>query len=181
MSRSCIATAYMRSWFLIDVLSVFPFDWVLPGSDSKSSEVNAVALLKSARLVRAAKMLRLLKAVKLLRLLRLPRLFRRLEYVLDRSILQLAAILGGALLLCHASACVFYAVALQLVVPLPAKTVSKLAYCHVVWNSGFAGVCMQYYCKHADRRHLNTCGWLMAPSGCTRMIMSTTRWLHPGE
>lgn len=118
MAKSSIAAAYIKSWFVIDILSVFPFDWV-PGTGSKTSEVNAVALLKSARLVRAAKMLRLLKAIKLLRLLRLPRLFRRLQSVLARSVLQLTAILAGALLLCHASACVFYAVARQLVVRCP--------------------------------------------------------------
>lgn len=150
----------MRSWLLIDVLSVFPFDWVLPGSDTQSSEVNAVVLLKSARLVRAAKMLRLLKVVKLLRLLRLPRLFRRLESVLNRSILQLAAILGGALLLCHAFACVFIAVALQLVVPLPAKAISKTAHCHIGCHVGLAVVCVQCSCQYGDPSHLIISGLL---------------------
>eukprot|EP00892_Ulva_mutabilis_P005229 jgi/Ulvmu1/3078/UM015_0118.1 len=121
MSKPSIAAAYIKSWFAIDAVSVFPFDWASPSAMSQSSEVSAVALLKSARLVRAAKMLRLLRAVKLLRLLRLPRMFRRLETTLGRSVLHLAAILCGALLLCHASACVFYAVSRQLVVLFPDK------------------------------------------------------------
>lgn len=121
MSKPSIAASYIKSWFAIDALSVFPFDWTLPSAGSQSSEVSAVTLLKSARLVRAAKMLRLFRAVKLLRLLRLPRMFRRLEVMLGRSVLHLAAILCGALLLCHASACVFYAVSRQLVVLLPAR------------------------------------------------------------
>lgn len=120
MSKSSVAVAYMKSWFLIDALSLFPFEWAIPSSDSsRSSDVNAVALLKSARLVRAAKMLRLLRAVKLLRLLRLPRMLSRLEAILGRSVLHLAAVLGAALLLCHASACVFFAVSKQVVVLFP--------------------------------------------------------------
>ena len=119
MSKSSIAAVYLKSWFLIDVMSVLPFDLALPGS--QTTEVNT--LLKSARLVRAAKMLRLLRAVKLLRLLRLPRVFRRLESLLGRSVVQLTAILGGALLLCHAFACLFYAISSQLVVLPPAKLV----------------------------------------------------------
>ena len=58
----------MRSWFIIDLLSILPFDVV-----GKEVSSNVVSSLKLVRIVR------LLRLLKLVRIMRASRIFKRLE------------------------------------------------------------------------------------------------------
>lgn len=62
---------YARTWFLIDLVSSFPFDYMV--SSATSSE--------SGRLLGASRALRILRMAKLLSLLRLLRISRLVRYV----------------------------------------------------------------------------------------------------
>lgn len=58
-----IASRYFRFWFWIDVLSIFPFQWVLPSTGES----------KLTRLLRFPRLIRLLRVLRLQRLLKSPR------------------------------------------------------------------------------------------------------------
>lgn len=62
---------YLRTWFLIDLVSSFPFDYV----------VSAATSSESGRLLGASRALRILRMAKLLSLLRLLRISRLVRYV----------------------------------------------------------------------------------------------------
>ena len=59
-ARSRIAAHYLRLWFWIDLLSIFPYDWVAPRG-------SGLGILQLARLVRLVKLLRVCKAPRILR------------------------------------------------------------------------------------------------------------------
>lgn len=63
-----IAVHYIRTWFFIDLISVFPFDFITLFSDSK--EISKM---------KALKVIRLMRLLKLARILRVGRVFHRFE------------------------------------------------------------------------------------------------------
>jgi len=60
-----IAIHYLKTWFVIDFISVIPFD--LAGLVSRSDEMRKMAALKVFRLLRLLKLLRVLRASRLVR------------------------------------------------------------------------------------------------------------------
>jgi len=76
-----IARAYFKSWFLIDFLSILPFDMV--GFLVDSSDVRQLKFLKVVRLLRLLKLVRMLKA---------KRVFRRLEVRMSVTYQRLALV-----------------------------------------------------------------------------------------
>lgn len=67
----CYFHRYARTWFLIDLVSSFPFDYVVSSATSSGS----------GRLLSASRALRILRMAKLLSLLRLLRISRLVRYV----------------------------------------------------------------------------------------------------
>ena len=66
-NHSSIIHAYLRSWFIVDALTLFfplGFDLYL-ASDSGGSEVSHLALLRTLRVVRLAKVVRLVRATRI--------------------------------------------------------------------------------------------------------------------
>jgi hypothetical protein len=63
-SPKLIAINYIRGWFTIDILSIFPFDVVLSGNS------NANALIRIARIGKMYKILRLFRLLKILKLVK---------------------------------------------------------------------------------------------------------------
>lgn len=92
--RGEIADKYLREWFLLDLISLIPFD-VMVLLESVSKEA------KGFRLVR------LMRLMKMLRLLRANRMFSRFEsrFAVNYSMLQLYSYLALLCLLCHWLAC----------------------------------------------------------------------------
>ena len=97
-----IIKKYLKGWFIIDVISVMPFD--LLSFIFENGEVGKLKILR---------VLRLLRLMKLLRILRAGRIFQRLEtqYQIDYSRLELAKFVLLALLTSHWMACAFGIVA----------------------------------------------------------------------
>jgi voltage-gated potassium channel Kch len=97
-----IIRSYLRGWFVIDVVSILPFDLV-----SIVFENGAVSKLKILRAMR------LLKLMKLLRILRAGRIFQRLEtqFTIDYSALELVKFGILALTCSHWMACAWGLVA----------------------------------------------------------------------
>ena len=87
----------MKSWFLIDVVSIFPFDFV-GGGDPNASRF---ALFRVVRLLRLAKLLRVVRASRIL-----SRWRNRVG--ISHSTLSLAKFFLIIILVSHWSACVFH-------------------------------------------------------------------------
>lgn len=89
-SRSAIVVHYLRTWFLVDLVSMVPFDLLIPG--------------KSLGALRAVRLLRLLK---LLRLLRGIRIVRRIQTEVGLSFrkFQLAQLFFAVIIAAHWIAC----------------------------------------------------------------------------
>jgi CRP-like cAMP-binding protein len=100
--RKYIALAYLRTWFIIDFLSVIPSDLItiLVQNSYPSAKIANLTLLRA---------LRLFRLVKLLRILRSMRLFKRLEmrYTVDYSALALSKFAIVTVILAHWMACAF--------------------------------------------------------------------------
>ena len=95
---SKIRKRYLKSWFLIDVVSIIPFDAV--GVLTESEEVKRLKVLR---------IIRLLRLFKLLRILRAARIFQRLESAMeiDYTTLDMVKYLTIVLLTSHWMACLF--------------------------------------------------------------------------
>lgn len=109
--RRVIMRAYLRGWFVIDLLSTVPFDKLAKLADFGGGSSGTSAALLSAKLLRGLKVLRL---VKLARLRRLGRLVSRLEDAVytNQSLLELAKLAFIMLFVAHLVACVWFAVGL---------------------------------------------------------------------
>ncbi len=92
-----IARRYIKSWFVIDVVSIFPFDFV-GGGDPNASRF---ALFRVVRLLRLAKLLRVVRASRIL-----SRWRNRVG--ISHSTLSLAKFFLIIILVSHWSACVFH-------------------------------------------------------------------------
>ncbi len=68
-SKSKIIKSYLKSWFIIDFISVFPFELIGFGS-TDSDDLGKLTLLRFFRLARLLKLLRILRANKKLQRLR---------------------------------------------------------------------------------------------------------------
>lgn len=97
-----VVRSYLKGWFPIDVVSVFPFDLI-----ALLMNTSSVGRMKVLRI------LRLLRLVKLLRILRAARIFARLEtqYNIDYSMLELVRFAVLALVTSHWMACAWGLVA----------------------------------------------------------------------
>mmetsp|Transcript_34736 Transcript_34736/g.79659 ORF Transcript_34736/g.79659 Transcript_34736/m.79659 type:complete len:805 (+) Transcript_34736:53-2467(+) len=107
--RKKIARNYLTGWFIVDFLSILPFDiYSLAIQDSRGS-----TLLSGIKLVKVVRLLRLLK---LLRVLKSSRIFRRIEisFAMTYQNINLAKFFCLLMLIGHWMACV-WAMTLKLV------------------------------------------------------------------
>lgn len=63
-SQKMIAVNYIKGWFTIDILSIFPFDLIMSGNS------NANALIRLARIGKMYKMVKLFRLFKILKLVK---------------------------------------------------------------------------------------------------------------
>jgi hypothetical protein len=93
-----IALRYFKGWFLIDLVSILPFDFIGLAMDSKD-----LSQLKVLRVIR------LLRLIKLLRILRSARIFRRIQTSLGLSFSSFAMmkLLCAVIFVVHWTACLW--------------------------------------------------------------------------
>jgi DNA polymerase III gamma/tau subunit len=63
-----IAKNYVTGWFLIDVISIFPFDLITSNSGGDNNDINGMA--KITRIGRIAKFVKLTKLLRILKILK---------------------------------------------------------------------------------------------------------------
>ena len=105
--RKAIAVDYLKGWFTIDVLSIFPFE-LLATEDSGSSDFNQ--FLRLARIGRLYKLVKLTKLIRLAKIIKNQRLL--MEYIqtlfkVSLAIKRLLFFLLIFFILCHITACLF--------------------------------------------------------------------------
>ena len=91
LDKKFIRQRYLRGWFIIDVLSSLPFDYVYIIASSSSSGDPDSGILQASRILRILKLTKLLSLLKLLRVSRIVRYIKELEevwYVQFRPALQ---------------------------------------------------------------------------------------------
>lgn len=69
---------YVTGWFLIDLLSIFPFELMIPNEDEGDNQVMASSAGENAnsfvRMTRISKLYKLVKITKLIRIMKLLKL-----------------------------------------------------------------------------------------------------------
>lgn len=103
-----IAIRYARTWFLIDLVSSFPFDYVVSSATSSGSG----RLLSASRALRILRMAKLLSLLRLLRISRLVRYVHQYEEVLNvtRSVIRFVNLISLMMLVAHWNGCMQYLV-----------------------------------------------------------------------
>ena len=100
--HGAIVRHYVTGWFVIDFVSILPYDLI--GAFTRDGSFASLKVLRAIRLLRLAK---------LLRVVRVGRLFRRFEATreVNYAALALNKFSAGILFLTHWMACLFYLVA----------------------------------------------------------------------
>lgn len=95
--RKVVAKAYLKSWFLIDFLSVFPFGMIVTAAASADG-ASRLSIVRAVRLLRLIKMVRVIKATRVL---------KRWEHVIssNHKTLTIIKYLFGILVFSHWAAC----------------------------------------------------------------------------
>ena len=81
LDKKFIRKRYLRGWFIIDVLSSLPFDYVYIIASSSSDGDADSGILQASRILRILKLTKLLSLLKLLRVSRIVRYIKELEEV----------------------------------------------------------------------------------------------------
>ena len=81
LDKKLIRRRYLRGWFVIDVLSSLPFDYVYIVASSSSAGDPDSGILQASRILRILKLTKLLSLLKLLRVSRIVRYIKELEEV----------------------------------------------------------------------------------------------------
>ena len=105
--RREIAGRYLKSWFVPDILSTFPYQWLLQSPFDVSSSSN----YKAPTLIRVLKIFRLLRTFRILRLVKLGRHFMLLQQKLSNELsllITFCTILTVMGCIAHWAACGFY-------------------------------------------------------------------------
>ena len=63
-----IAMNYFFGWFFIDLMSIFPFQWVMSSSGGSNADINGMA--KIIRINRIGKLIRLTKLIRIIKILK---------------------------------------------------------------------------------------------------------------
>jgi hypothetical protein len=110
VQQGAIARLYMRTWFLIDVPSSLPYDFIL-GIDN--GEDGSLGSGSEPRILQLLRMLRLVRLLKLARLLKLGRILGKLqeEGWVNPSTLELVKLIVYLMLLVHLAGCIWHYVA----------------------------------------------------------------------
>jgi hypothetical protein len=97
-----VAKQYLSKWFWVDLISVFPLNFIL------GSWAEVTTLFKLLRVIRLAKIFRLLKVYRMLRVIRLPAFIETIEMNVDKSLINIGVAIFIVILALHLAGCLFY-------------------------------------------------------------------------
>ena len=102
-----IATKYLKSWFILDIVTVFPFQIL---EDFNKSGTEDLKLLRLARLPRLYRLLRILRLFKMLRLLKYNKTVKHYldMAMLNAGIMRLIKTTLMVFFFCHLIACFWF-------------------------------------------------------------------------
>lgn len=114
MNRSMIIKHYLKTWFFLDILSCFPYEWIInQGLFSKDSYQNPERnWTKATKLIRAIRMGRILRIVKLVKLMKVKFYLYKIEDYLNSefigNIMTFLRIVTVIFFIAHWNACIWY-------------------------------------------------------------------------
>jgi len=107
-----IARAYLRGWFILDVIVV--------GSDVANEFLDLVAGMELLRVGKMARVLRVARCVRMVRMMRMVKLIHVVEQICDYAfsgplltVLNICKLLFGLAILVHFMACAWYSVGME--------------------------------------------------------------------
>lgn len=113
-----IALEYLKMWFWLDLITCFPYDWIVEGVFPSSSSSKSKTLYTAPKIIRIIRIIRFLKILRLLRLAKLKKILIKIEDYIASTTIATLFIYGRLLSMCflgaHWIACLFYYVANQL-------------------------------------------------------------------
>lgn len=115
--RKLIAKDYLKFWFWLDLVSSFPYDWVLTGNPFEPAEIEGSKISKVPRLIRLFKLVRFFRLFRLLKLAKIKKVMMKIEeYVPNNYIVMiflLLKLLCVVFFIAHLAACFWYYISLQ--------------------------------------------------------------------
>lgn len=120
LNRREIAKRYLKSWFLVDLISTFPYEWLVSGSvleDEENIDQYEYRINKIPLLLRLIKIYRVFRMMKLLRLAKLKVIIVRIEDMVSHETLSnlfiYARLAGVVFFLAHWTACTWHFTSMQ--------------------------------------------------------------------
>ncbi|KAF0694782.1 Aste57867_14380 [Aphanomyces stellatus] len=108
-----ISAIYLKSWFVLDFISIIPLDVISliadPTTDPSTTDPTAPKSTSVTQHLKIIRIIRLFRLIKLVRVLRASRIYSRWEAVLGfkYTTVKLAKFLSGVLILAHWLACLW--------------------------------------------------------------------------
>jgi len=93
-SRQRIVLKYLQSWFVVDLLAAFPFEWIAQHASQSNHGFMAAKLFKIIRLIRLAKAMKLAQLMK----------------DVDPMLISVWNTMGKVIIICHFMCCIWYLV-----------------------------------------------------------------------
>jgi len=126
--RKRIAMRYLQTWFVIDILSTFPWHYILEELTFHSKEYN---LIKHAKISKLSRSIRAVRAVRLVRLMRMAKI-KPLLSLKTRPCVVLTKQFTILAVLCHIIGCLWFTIG---VVEYPDSWINKHAFSRHVEES----------------------------------------------
>lgn len=114
MNRNLILKHYLKSWFFVDLISTFPFDWIINQSPfyQYNYSTNDKDFTKAPKLLRVIKLTKFFAIFKLLKLAKVQLYLYRIEDYLNNDLLgkliTISRMLVVLFFIAHWNACAWY-------------------------------------------------------------------------
>ena len=113
MNRNLICKHYLRTWFLVDMIATFPYDWAVSADPVNSRDYSTSGnFSKFPKLLRVIKITKFLLIFKLLKLAKVKQLLYRVEDYLNSELfgnmIVILRILMVVFYIAHWNACIWY-------------------------------------------------------------------------
>lgn len=112
MKRHRVILTYLSTWFLVDLLATFPYEYTIEFAFGSNQNQSVDQVSQAPQLLRMLKLIRFLRILRLLRVLKLKKFLYKLEeYVITETLnmfMDIVKLLVQIFFLSHWLACTFY-------------------------------------------------------------------------